>query len=273
MALWAEGFQKMYPSVRIEVEGKGSSTAPPALTAGTADVGPMSRDLKKAEIDDFERKYGYKPTQLPVAIDMLAVFVHRDNPIEGLSLQQVDAIFSKNRKGGFKRDISTWGDLGLTESWENKPISLYGRNAASGTYGYFKEHALLNGDFKETVKGQPGSSAVIQGVASDRNAIGYSGIGYRTADVRVVPLAKTAGGPMVPAEAENAFSGKYPLARFLWLTVNHKPGMQLDPLKREFIRYIYSQQGQNDVVREGFLPVDAKKAAKALKMVGIEPTT
>ena len=120
---------------------------------------------------------------------MLAVYVHKDNPIKSLTLQQVDAIFSKTRKGGFEKDIRTWGDLGLTGEWAKKPISLYGRNSASGTYGYFKEHALFKGDFKDTVKEQPGSSAVVQGVASDKYGIGYSGIGYKTADVRAVPLA------------------------------------------------------------------------------------
>ena len=271
MTLWAEGFMAIYPNVQIEIEGKGSSTAPPALIAGTAQFGPMSRKMKAKEEDDFEKRYGYKPTELPTSIDMLAVYVHKDNPIEGLTLQQVDAIFSKTRRGGFPRDIRTWGDLGLTGTWANRPISLYGRNAASGTYGYFKEVALFGGDYKDAVKEQPGSSSVIQGVATDKYAIGYSGIGYRTADVRVVPLALDADSPAVEASADAAYSGEYPLARFLYLYVNYKPGSQLDPLRREFIRYVYSGQGQRDVIKDGYLPVPAPIAREALQSVGITP--
>jgi phosphate transport system substrate-binding protein len=269
VALWAEGFKKSYPSVREGIEGKGSASAPPALTEGTSSFGPMSRDWKPSEIDTFKEKHGYPPTVVPGAIDMLAVFVHKDNPIKGLSLQEVDAIFSKNRNGGAKDEIRTWGDLGLEGDWKDKPISLYGRNAASGTYGYFKEHALFKGDFKPTVKEQPGSSAVVQAVASDLYAIGYSGIGYQTADVRALPLAPKAGTAAVAPEPANAYSGEYPLARFLFLSVNHKPGTPLDPLRREFIRYVLSRSGQEDVTKDGYLPVTAAVAKRGLESVGI----
>jgi phosphate transport system substrate-binding protein len=268
VALWAEGFKKIYPSVREGIEGKGSASAPPALTEGTASFGPMSRDWKPSEIDAFKAKHGYAPTVVPVAIDMLAVFVHRDNPLKSLSLQEVDAIFSKNRTGGAKADIRTWGDLGLDGEWKDKPISLYGRNATSGTYGYFKEFALFKGDFKTTVKEQPGSSAVVQAVGSDRFGIGYSGIGYATADVRAVPLAATTGGAAVAPKAAAAYAGEYPLARFLYLSVNHKPGTELDPLRREFLRYVLSAQGQADVKKDGYLPLTAAVAAQALESVG-----
>src|SRR5713101_2171268 len=270
MALWAEGFHKIYPNVEVEIEGKGSTTAPPALIAGTAHFGPMSRPMKDAEINKFEAKFGYKSTALPTSIDMLAIYVHKDNPIESLTLQQVDAIFSKNRKAGSPKDIRTWGDLGLTGEWANKPISLYGRNSASGTYGFLKEHVLLNGDYKDSVKEQPGSSSVVQGVASDKYAIGYSGIGYKTADVRAVPLAKSAKSKPIAAEPENAYTGQYPLARFLYIYVNYKPNRQLDPLRREFIKYVFSKQGQQDVIKDGYFPITARIAAKALASVGIE---
>jgi len=272
MTLWAEGFLAMYPNVQIEIEGKGSSTAPPALIAGTSQFGPMSRQMKSKEVDEFEKTYGYKPTPLPTSIDMLAVYAHKDNPIKGLSLQQVDAIFSKNRKGGFPKDITVWGDLGLTGEWAKAPISLYGRNAASGTYGYFKKLALFKGDYKSSVKEQPGSSSVVQGVASDKFGIGYSGIGYKTADVIAVPLAERGDSKMVSATPDNAYTGEYPLARFLYLYVNSKPNQQLDPLRREFIKYIFSQQGQEDVVKDGYFPVPANVAREALKSVGITPT-
>ena len=269
MTLWAEGFMRHYPSLKIEIEGKGSSTAPPALIAGTSQFGPMSRAMKDAEVAEFEKKFGYKPVSLPTSIDMLAVYVNNDNPVKGMSLQQVDAIFSKTRKGGYPTDIRTWGQAGLVGEWASKPISLYGRNSASGTYGYFKENSLFKGDYKDDVKEQPGSSSVVQGVASDKFGIGYSGIGYKTADVRAVPLA-VEGDDFVAAEPANAYSGDYPLARFLYLYVNHKPGTELDPLRREFIRYIFSKQGQEDVVKDGYYPVPASIAKKALADLGIK---
>ena len=269
MTLWSEGFRHMYSNVMPEIEGKGSSTAPPALISGTAQFGPMSRPMKSKEIDDFEKEYGYKPTALRTAIDMLGVYVHKDNPIQSLTLQQVDAIFSKTRKGGHPDDIRTWGDVGLTGEWANKPISLYGRNSASGTYGYFQDNALFKGDFKASVKEQPGSSAVVQAVANDRYGIGYSGIGYKTADVNAIALAVDASSPMVEAVARNAYTGEYPLARFLYLYVNYKPGSQLEPLRGEFIRYIYSKEGQSDVIKDGYYPVTAAIANKSLASVGL----
>ncbi len=274
MALWAEDFRAFYPSVKIEIEGKGSSTAPPALIKGTSHFGPMSRAMKSQEVDDFEEAFGYEPTPLKTSIDMLAVYVHKDNPIaeQGLTLQQVDAVFSKNRKGGFRSDITTWGDLGLRGDWADKPISLYGRNSASGTYGYFKKHALFKGDYKDSVKEQPGSSSVVQGIASDKYAIGYSGIGYKTADVKAVPLAEDADTEFVPAEPEFAYSGDYPLSRFLFLYVNKKPGTRLDPLREEFVRFVFSREGQQCVVKDGYLPVPWPVAAESLEASGIKVT-
>jgi len=269
MALWAEGFKKFYPNVTVEIEGKGSSTAPPALIAGTSNLAPMSRSMKDKEIDEFVGKFGYTPTALPTSIDMLAVYVNKDNPIKGMSFAQVDAVFSKTRKMGHSEDITNWGQLGMSGQFSNLPVSVYGRNSASGTYGFFKEHVLGNGDYKDSVKEQPGSSAVVQGVASDLGGIGYSGIGYKTADVRVVPLAKS-GSSFIPAEAQYAYSGEYPLARFLYIYVNHKPGSEMDPLRREFAKFIFSRQGQEVVVKDGFLPVTAKIAAEALSSIGVK---
>lgn len=270
MTLWAEGFKAMYPSVQVEIEGKGSSTAPPALISGTSNFGPMSRQMKDKEADAYEKRFGYKPVQLPTSIDMLAVFAHKDNPIEGLSMQQLDGIFSSTRKSGAE-EITRWGQLGLEGEWAAKPISLYGRNSASGTYGYFKKHALFKGDYKDSVKEQPGSSSVIQGVATDKFAIGYSGIGYATADVRAVPLSAKTGGEMIPATADYAYTGDYPLARFLWLSVNVKPNTELDPLRREFIKYIFSKQGQEIVIKDGYYPVTAEVARDALEQANIQP--
>lgn len=252
MTLWAEKFKEFYPNVNIQVEGKGSSTAPPALIMGTAQLGPMSRLMKEKEIDDFEKKFGYKPMSVRVAIDALGVFVHKDNPIESLDLAQVDAAFSSSRKRGGK-PADHWGNLGLSE-WGDKPISLYGRNSASGTYGFFKDEALLKGDFKSTVKEQPGSSAVVQGVAAELTGMGYSGIGYMTSGVKALSLSKD-GGEVYPPSYENAVSGDYPLARFLYIYVNKKPGQALDLLTQEFLRFVLSQQGQECVVKDGYYPL------------------
>ncbi len=269
MTLWAEGFKTFYPNVQIEVEGKGSSTAPPALVAGTAQFGPMSRPMKDAEIAEFKGAFGYEPTEIGTSIDMLAVFVHKDNPIAHLSMKQIDGIFSKTLNSG-SADLKTWGDLGLTGEWKDRPISLYGRNSASGTYGYFKEHALGKGDFKDTVKEQPGSSTVVQAVASDRYAIGYSGIGYKTADVRAVALAKSDSSKPVEATPENAYTGEYPLSRFLLLYVNRKPNEDLDPLRKEFLRYVLSKQGQETVVKDGYYPITAALRTQFAKAAGLE---
>ena len=270
MTLWAEGFRSHYPSVKIEIEGKGSSTAPPALIAGTSQFGPMSRPMKAAEVDQFEKKFGYKPQAIRTSLDALAVFVHKDNPIKCLTLQQIDAIFSKTRKGGHAKDIATWGDAGLTGEWASKPISLYGRNSASGTYGYFKEEALFNGDYRDSVKEQPGSSTVVQAVASDKFAIGYSGVGYKTADVRTVPVAAKAGGQCYDANAENAYSGNYPIARFLYVYLNKNPNQPLDPVRAELIRFVFSKEGQQVVVKDGYFPVTKRIADEDLGRLGIK---
>jgi phosphate transport system substrate-binding protein len=265
MTLWAEGFQAIYPNVKIQIEGKGSSTAPPALIEGTAQLGPMSRPMKNTEIDAFERKFGYKPTEIKVAIDALAVFAHKDNPIPSLTMQQVDSIFSSTRKAG-GRALDRWGDLGLTGPWANRPISLYGRNSASGTYGFFKDVALRGGDYRATVKEQPGSSSVVQGISSDLAGIGYSGIGYLTSGVRAIPLAG-ADGTAYEAKSENCLSGRYPLARFLYVYVNKAPGQPFDKLTAEFIRFVESRTGQEVVVKDGYFPLPARAAAAEVRKV------
>jgi phosphate transport system substrate-binding protein len=267
MTLWAETFRKFYPSVRIQVEGKGSSTAPPALIQGTAQFGPMSRAMRATEIDQFEARHGYKPTELKSSYDALAVYVHRDNPIERLTLAQVEAIFGKSRRRGYKQNITTWGQLGLTGDWANRPLSIYGRNSASGTYGFFKEHVLKNGDYKDTVKEQPGSASVVQGVTEDRFGIGYSGIGYKTSGVKAVPLAETDKGPFSDGSYEDVTSGKYPLWRFLFIYFNKAPNRPMDPLTAEFVKLIYSKEGQEAVIKDGYMPLSAKLAEGELAKV------
>lgn len=262
MTLWGEEFRKFYPAVNVEVEGKGSSTAPPALIEGVASFGPMSRPMKSSEVDAFEKAFGYKPTLLRTGIDALAVYVHRDCPLDEISIDQITRVFSVSGAD------MTWGDLGVTDPrYRTRPISLYGRNSASGTYGYFKEVALQGNDYKPTVKEQPGSSAVVQGVARDPFGMGYSGLGYKTADVKALKVS--AGGQAFEPNADNAGTGDYPIARFLYLYVNHAPGSEMDPLRAEFARLIFSQQGQEVVLKDGYFPVSASIAKQDLQKIGV----
>jgi phosphate transport system substrate-binding protein len=270
MTLWAEQFKRYYPNVNVQIQAAGSSTAPTALTEGTANIGPMSRLMRDGEIEAFERRYGYPPTLVAVGIDALSVFVHTDNPIEGLTMEQLDGIFSATRNCGTTPEITRWGQLGLGGSWANRPIQLFGRNSVSGTYGHFKERALCRGDFKDTVNEQPGSASVVQSVASTLNGIGYSGMGYGTSSVRAVPIAREAGRPFVEASVERALAGEYPMSRLLYLYVNKAPNEPLPPLLREFVKLALSFEGQSIVVRDGYVPFPAGVAARERQKV-LEP--
>ncbi|MGB5397351.1 MAG: phosphate ABC transporter substrate-binding protein PstS family protein [Gammaproteobacteria bacterium] len=263
MTLWAESFKRAYPNVNIQIQAAGSSTAPPALTEATSNIGPMSRKMKDNEIAAFEDRYGYKPTAIPVAIDALAVYVNKDNPIKGMSIEQVDAIFSSTRKCGATSDVASWGDLGMSGAWKTRDIQLYGRNSVSGTYGYFKKKALCKGDYKNSVNEQPGSASVVQAVGSSINGIGYSGIGYKTSGVRAVPLSKK-GDKYIDATPDNAVSGEYPLSRFLYVYVNKHPNKPLAPLEKEFMKLVLSKQGQEVVIKDGYIPLPAKVVEKYL---------
>ncbi|MDI3326144.1 phosphate ABC transporter substrate-binding protein PstS family protein [Pontibacterium granulatum] len=269
MTLWAEEFKRNYPNVNIQIQAAGSSTAPPALTEGTSNLGPMSRKMKDKEIEAFEKKFGYKPTPVAVAIDALAVYVHKDNPVKGLTIPQVDAIFSSTRKCGGAEDITSWGGAGVEGSLASKSIQIFGRNSVSGTYGYFKKKALCKGDYKNNVNEQPGSASVVQSVSTSLNGIGYSGIGYKTSSVRAVPLAKKPGQKFVEANPENSLNGSYPLARSLYVYVNKKPGQPLSPLEREFLKMVMSKVGQEVVVKDGYIPLPAKLVEKQMSALGL----
>ncbi|WP_425503940.1 PstS family phosphate ABC transporter substrate-binding protein [Cerasicoccus frondis] len=269
VADWEADFHNYHEGIRVIHEGKGSSTAIPALVEGRSDFGPMSRAVKPAEKEKFEQKFGYAPTSMPVAIDALAVYVHPDNPIKdrGLSMSELDAIFSSTRRRGHGQDIKTWGDLGLTGAWANKPINVYSRNSASGTYGFFKDEVLNKGDYKSTNRELPGSEDVVRSVENDRYGIGYSGFGYKTPGVAVAPLADK--GSPIAANETNAVNGTYPLARNLFLTFNNRPGSEPNALHAEFIRYVFSEQGQKKVSDNGYFPVSADTAQKQLASLGL----
>ena len=268
MTFWAEEFKRQYPNINIQIQAAGSSTAPPSLTEGTSQFGPMSRKMKSKEVEAFEKHYGYKPTEIRVAIDALAVFVNKDNPVKGLTIKQVDAIFSSTQKCGYDKNATRWADVGLTGSWSDKDIQLFGRNSVSGTYGYFKDNALCKGDYKNSVNEQPGSASVVQSVASSLNSIGYSGIGYKVAGVKAVALSKK-GGPFIEATLDNAVSGKYPLSRFLYVYVNKHPNKPLSPLQAEFVKLILSQQGQGIVAKDGYIPLPTAVVKKEMAKLGL----
>lgn len=264
MTFWAELLQKQYPGVSIEITGKGSSTAPPALTEGQASFGPMSRQMKSKEIDAFESAWGYKPTLLRTGIDCLAVYVHKDCPLESITGEQVRLVFSVDGPD------MTWGDLGVEDpAYKFQRVVLYGRNSASGTYGYFKQQALGDSDYKPDVKEQPGSSSVVQAVGADRFSMGYSGLGFRTQEVKPLRIIDDYGDEIAP-NAESAFDGSYPFARFLYVYINKDPNRPLDPLREEFVRLIFSREGQEAVLKDGYFPINAAIARQQLEELGLE---
>ena len=268
MTLWAEEFKRTYPNIQIQIQAAGSSHAPPALTESTSNIGPMSRRMKSNEITMFEKRHGYKPTAIGVAIDALAVYVHKDNPINELTIAQVDAMFSANRQCGAPAKIATWGDVGVEGKLADRSIQLYGRNSVSGTYGFFKKKALCKGDFSPNVNEQPGSASVVQSTSASLNGVGYSGIGYKTAGVKAVKIAKKAGKPFVEATPENSLNGSYPLARVLYVYVNKAPNKELEPVVKEFLTLVLSQQGQQHVVKDGYIPLPPKLINRYLSLIG-----
>ncbi|OQK47346.1 phosphate ABC transporter periplasmic protein [Vibrio vulnificus] len=266
--LWVEEFKALYPNINAQVQASGSSTAPPALTEQTAQFGPMSRPMRLREVEAFERTHGYKPTALRVAIDAIGIFVHQDNPVQGLNFLQLDAIFSATLRCGAEDFVSTWAQLGIDAEWAKRNFQLFGRNSVSGTYGYFKKHALCGGDFKSQVNEQPGSASVVQSVASTLSGIGYSGVGYRVAGVRLLPIAKQ-GNEFVYPSRENILTGDYPLSRYLYVYVNKHPSKALSPIEAEFIKFIYSAQGQALVEKDGYVSITEEFAKQELAKVGL----
>ena len=262
MTYWAEAFRALHPNVTLQIEGKGSSTAPTALIEGTAQIGPMSRLMKATEINQFRARFGYAPHAVSVALDTLAIYVHRHNPLEAISLRDLDGLFSQNGFSG-NPAIERWADLGIVAPWASRHITLYGRNSASGTYGFFKSHVLKGGDFRPTMNEQPGSSAVVQAVATDILGIGFSGIGYRHSGVKLLPVSRDGEDPVFPT-LDACLSGAYPIARLLYIYVNKDPNHGMDPLTREFLRFILSEAGQKIVEEDGYDPLPQEIALKNL---------
>ena len=269
MRTWADKFKALYPDVKIEIESKGSATAPPALTEGAAQIGPMSRPMSEEEIEAFQKKYGYYPVSTPVAVDEIAVFVNKDNPIQCLTIPQLDQIFSKSHLYSGGINVEKWGGVGLTGDWAAKPIALFGRNAQSGTHEIFVNDVLAHGDFKDSLKEEAGSEGVVAAVAADKYAIGYSGIGYLTDGVRAVSLAATGASKCADASFDSALSGKYPLERFLYVYLNKDPKKPLEPAVQEFIKYILSRDGQAETIKAGVYPLVNATRVAGLKHIGV----
>jgi len=265
MTLWGEEFNRLHPGVIPEIEGKGGSIAIAALVSGRVQLATMVRLPNEKEVAAVRAKFGGAPIVVAVARDALGVFVHKDNPIKQLNLRQLDAVFGKTRRAGAETDIVKWGDLGLEGEWADKPIRLFGRNAASGAYAFFKETCLLRGDFKDTAIDERTSSDLVRAVGNDRYALGYAVITYKTDQVRAVPMVG-ADGKTYDATRENIESFRYPLVRSLHIALPPKP----DDLTREFLRYVLSRQGQSAVVKDGYLPLSAAAAQAERTKIGLE---
>lgn len=266
MTFWSQEFRVLYPQVKFQIQAEGSSTAPPALTEGTATIGPMSRELKPSEIQAFVRAHGYPPVVLKVALDAIAIFVDRRSPLQGLTLSQIDAIFSSTLYCGEAQSITHWRQLGVGSSQGNLPIRLFGRNSVSGTYGLFKVMAMCDGDFKTTINEQPGSASVVLSVASSNGAMGYAAFGYKTAGVRALPIGETLDS-LIPLTIDSVREERYPFSRFLYIVVNKSPDEALPVLEREFLRFILSQEGQRLVQRDGYFPIRDDMVSRQRKML------
>jgi phosphate transport system substrate-binding protein len=248
-ALWAEALMRDYPGVTVQVRAIGSGAAPTALIEGTADIGPMSRPMSEAEEHSFARRYGYAPTAVPVALDAIAVFVHRDNPLELLTVRQLDAVFSATRRCGGPAALGFWGELGLGGRWSRRFISVYGRSAASGTYSFFRREVLCRGDFSNGVNRLVGSSAVVRAVGDDPEGIGYASAGYVNSNVRRLRVVEE--DRVTPVS----------LSRRLYLYVNAPPARNLDPVVSAFLSMALGDEGQREVLRSGYLALPEPERA------------
>lgn len=267
MSLWADDFNQHYPGVNLQIQAAGSSTAPAALAAGAAQLGPMSRPMKAAEITAFTQRYGYPPLAVPVAVDALVVFVHQDNPLNKMTLSQLDAIFSQNRRCGEPHRIQRFGELGLKGSWAARSLQRYSRNSASGTYGFFKQRVLCDGDFDNNINELPGSASVVQAVAGSLNGIGYASIGFRNSGVKSLSLAANGQDYVMPTPA-NVKDGRYPLSRYLYIYINKAPGKPLEPLTAAFLERVLSPEGQKRVTHDGYLPLPPEMLSHTRKALG-----
>jgi len=274
VTLWIAGFKKYYPNVDIKLPIEGSGAAGPVLTDGSTDFGLIAREMMTKEETPFDQKFGYKPFEIAIAggsyrtvafTDALTFFVNKSNPIEKLSFDQIDAIFSKTRNRGGK-EITSWGQLGLIGDWADKPIHLIGVKEENGFEHFLRIRILGNGEWKDGIETRDTVFPLAGLVAADPYAIGYAGFGYLSDGVKTVALADKSSGPYYKGTFEEVESQKYPLSRVIYIYANRPPGKPLNPVLKEFIRYILSGEGQQAVVEDGiFLPLPHDYAARELK--------
>lgn len=269
MMLWRREFVASYPQSNIQIQSSGSATAPVALLEGTASFGPMSRPMLSAEQQRFRHKFGYDAYAVPVAIDMLAIYVHQDNPLQQISMAELEAIYSQHRRCSYHSTVKLWGELGLRGVWQARPVAAYGRNPASGTYAFFRQRALCNDDFQNQVQQLPGAAAVVRAVSLSINGLGYSGFGQQIAGVKMLAVSKEPGTPALVPSAEHALSGAYPLARLLFIYLNKAPEQPLPQAEREFIRFILSAKGQQLLLNDGLVPIPAELRMQVSQELGL----
>lgn len=270
MTLWAETLMRAHPGLEFDVQGQGSATALPALIAGTADFGAMSRPLSREEVAVFKAHFGHAPVRVPVAVDLLAIYVHVENPLRQLTLPQIDAIFSDTRRGGLDEPIVTWGQLHAEGPWAELPIRCHGRNRASGTYEYLRTHALFGGRYRDSLRMAPSSSAVVAAIARDKTAIGFSGIGYRTEGVKALAIATDGNSPYIEPSMDAEQAVNYPLARFLYIVTAPAKDGNLNAQQREFLRLVLSEPGQSIVQEQGFVPVAPSRIRELRKTLALD---
>lgn len=266
MLRWGEQLTDRHPGIRLQLQASGSASAPPALVAGTTRLGPMSRAMSDAERRDFIERHGYPPVEIEVARDALVVIVHRHNPLTQLSLAELDGIFSATRRCGGGHAITHWRELGIERP--SGRLALHGRNAASGTYGLFRQRALCNGDFRVRLDEHPGSAAVVAAVAASPRAIGYAGRNHLTAGVRALPLVD-ADGEAVRPDPERVRRDDYPLSRTLYLYLNLPPGEALPGPERAFVELILSPEGQETVAELGFVALPQATLERQRRRLGL----
>lgn len=272
MTRWSERFRELQPDVNIQVQAGGSATAPPALAEGVSTIGPMSRKMRRAEIEAFRERYGYAPLEVPLAIDAIAILVHRDNPLRAIALSQLDRIFSANALCAAGMPLMRWSEVLPEEApatLRSLPVQPVGRNAASGTYGFFREQVLCGGDYQSRMYELPGSASVVQAVAMDRRAIGYASIGFRNASVRVLPVAGADGAAVAPTR-KTIVDRRYPLARTLFAYVNRAPGRPLPQPERAFLDFVLSAPGQAEVPAQGYLSLPEDLVRATRKILGLD---
>lgn len=269
MMLWRREFAALHPQLNIQIQSSGSATAPVALIEGTASLGPMSRLMLSTEQRRFRNRFGYDAYAVPVALDMLAIYVHQDNPLQQISMAELEAIYAQNRRCSFHPAIKRWGELGLTGAWQTRHLAVYGRNSASGTYAFFRQRALCNDDFQARVQQLPGAAAVVRAVSLNVNGVGYSGFGQQIAGVKMLAVSKENTTEAILPSAEHALSGAYPLARLLYIYVNKAPEQPLPLAEREFIRFILSAKGQQLLLNDGLVPVPEQLAQQISRELGL----